>query len=62
MAYVLVVITIFSTTNGIATDTRFQEFASRAACEAARGGLEDWAGRLKGTMGRELHAACYAKG
>lgn len=61
MAYVLVVITVFSTAGGIATDTRFQEFSTRAACETAQNGIEDGVATMKGTMGRELFVACYPK-
>jgi len=63
MSYVLVVITVFTMTGSVATDTRFHEFDTREACERAREGIEQgFAGTIKGDMGREFFAACYAKG
>ena len=51
MVYVLIVITVFASTNAITSDTRFQEFESQTACEDARAAIETWARDLKG--GRE---------
>ena len=62
MIYVLVVITIFTSASGAASDTRFHEFDGKAACETARDGIVRALGALKGTMGREVIAACYPKG
>jgi hypothetical protein len=59
--YVLIVITVFSTTNSIATDTRFQEFDSERACMAARDGIRQWFAVAKGAMGREVYAECRPK-
>ncbi|MEM7405761.1 MAG: hypothetical protein AAF458_10745 [Pseudomonadota bacterium] len=60
--YILVVITIITSSTGVATDTRFQEFDNRPACEAARDGIVAGVNRIKGTVGRDVYAACYAKG
>lgn len=62
MTYVLVVISLFTATNAVATQTRFQEFDTQAACEAARAGIDAWLGSLKGATGRWVFAACYPKG
>jgi len=62
MIYVLVVITVFTTTAGVGTETRFQEFAGREACESARQDIEQGLAQMKGTMGREWFTACYPKG
>jgi len=59
--YVLIVITAFSTTNAIATDTRFQEFDTERACLAARDGIRQWFATAKGSMGREVYAECRAR-
>ena len=62
MVHVLVVITIFTTAQGIATQTRFHEFGSRAACVTARDGVRDGIADIKGQMGREVYAECFEKG
>ena len=62
MVYVLIVITVFASTNAITNDTRFQEFESQAACEDARAAIETWAGDLKGPVSRNIFAACYPQG
>ena len=62
MPYVLIIITVFTTTQGIASDTRFGEFDNRAACEAARADVERNVRSMPGQVGREVVAACYAKG
>ena len=61
MSYVLVMVIAFSSASGVATDARTQEFANEAACEAARAGIEEGVSNLKGTLGRAVFAACYAK-
>ena len=62
MGYVLVMVTVLYSGAGITSDTRFQEFASESACETARAGIEQGLLGMKGTIGREVFAACYAKG
>ncbi|MCH9672856.1 MAG: hypothetical protein K0U93_15575 [Gammaproteobacteria bacterium] len=62
MLYVLVVITIFTNSAGIATDTRFQEFGSKQACLTAKNTLEKGVYATKGEFGREVFADCFAKG
>jgi len=62
MIYVLAIVTVFSTSQGIATDTRFHEFASRAACETARNGIRQGVSGINGQMGREVFADCFEKG
>lgn len=61
MIYVLVVVTVFTASGSVATQTRFHEFSSHAACEVARVGIGKGVLQMKGTMGRELFAACYPK-
>ena len=60
--YVLVVITVLTSSSGVATDTRFQEFNTKAACEAARDGISAGVRGLDGTLGRDVYTACYPKG
>ena len=62
MKYVLVIITVFSSSGGLDTETAFQEFHTREACErAAEGVREDVAG-VAGTLGREIVARCFPLG
>lgn len=61
MAYVLVIITVFSTANAIATDTRFQEYESERACFVARDQVKRWFAGMKGAMAREVYAECSPK-
>jgi hypothetical protein len=62
MAYVLVVITVFSSSGGIATNTSFHEFLTESACESAREGIDAGMRDTKGTMAREIITGCYRKG
>lgn len=62
MAHVLLIITIFTTSQGIASDTRFHEFANQGACEAARADVVRGVSGIEGQIGRDVYAACYAKG
>ena len=62
MAHVLLIIAIFTTSQGIASDTRFHEFANQPACEAARADVTRGVSVIKGQIGRDVFAACYAKG
>ena len=62
MIHVLIVITVFTSTSGVTSNTRFQEFNTLAACERARDGVESWARDLKGPLSRNIFAACYPKG
>ena len=62
MSYILVIVTVVFSGGGIASDTRFQEFANENACETGRAGLEQGLLSMKGTMGREVFAACYPRG
>lgn len=59
MGYVLIVVTVLFSGAGIASDTRFHEFASAQACETARAGVVQGLTNMKGTIGREVFAACY---
>jgi hypothetical protein len=61
MSYVLVVITVFSTTAGVASDTRFEEFGSRAACERAEQGIRAGIQAIPGTLAREVVTACFPR-
>jgi len=54
-------VVVFASAGGVATDTKTVEFDSRDACEVARVGIEDGILELKGTLGRQVFAACYAK-
>ncbi len=60
--FVLIVITVLTSSSGIASDTRFHEFSSEAACHAARDGISAGVQGLGGTLGRGVFAACYRKG
>lgn len=62
MGYVLVVITVFSTAAGVATQTQFHEFYDRDSCRQAQAGIEQGVSGMKGTFGREVFAACYPAG
>lgn len=62
MSYVLVMVTVLYSSTGVASDTTFQEFASESACETARDGVERGLIKMKGTIGREIFAACYPTG
>ena len=62
MVHVLIVITVFTSTSGVTSDTRFQEFNTHAACESARADVESWARDLKGPLSRQIFARCYPKG
>jgi|SaaInlStandDraft_2_1057019.scaffolds.fasta_scaffold854548_1 hypothetical protein len=59
--FILVLVTVLASSSGIASDTRFQEFNSKAACDAARDGIEAGVQALDGTLGRDVFAACYSK-
>ena len=60
MNYVLMLITIFTATNGVHSETRFQEFGNRAACEKAATTIESSVVNMKGTLGREVIVQCHA--
>lgn len=62
MAYVLVVITVITATGNVTSDTRFQEFDNRAACETAKVGIVNWMESFKGPYGRKVFVECYSKG
>ncbi len=62
MIYVLVVITVFNITGALTTETRFQEFDSREACETAKVGIAEAIASFEGPMGRKVFVACYPKG
>ena len=59
--HVLVLIAIITSSTGVTTDARFQEFSSLATCEAARDGIKAGVAAIKGTLGREVFAECYPK-
>ena len=61
MGHVLIMVVVFSSDSGVSTDPRSFEFDSEQACETARAGLASGIDELKGTLGREVFAACYAK-
>ena len=60
MSYILLVITIFTNGQGIATHTAEIPFASETACQRARDDLRQQVYEMKGQVGRELIARCYA--
>ena len=60
MSYVLILITVFSASNGVHSQTSYQEFASKAACEQAASAVVDAMRELKGTLGRDVIAQCHA--
>ena len=62
MTYVLVLITVFSSSNGLVSNTAFQEFASLDACERAAESIRRDVDRISGTLGREAIAQCHALG
>ncbi|MFQ5785389.1 MAG: hypothetical protein ACE5H8_11290 [Alphaproteobacteria bacterium] len=62
MTYVLVVITVFVMTGSVSSESRFQEFDSKAACETAKAGIGAWIDGLGGSLGRHFFVACYPKG
>ena len=59
--HVLILITVITSSTGVTTDSRFQEFSSRATCEAARDGIQRGVAAIKGTLGRDVFAECYLK-
>ena len=61
LIYVLVVVTVFTSSAGLATDTRFHEFDSKSACNVARDGIVAGIDKLHGTLGRTVYAHCFAK-
>ena len=61
MPWVLIVITVFSTSAGVSTQTAFQQFTTQSACERARDGVTNGIDHMKGTLGRDVFAACYPK-
>ena len=54
-------ITVISSSTGVTTNARFQEFSSRVTCEAARDDIQSGVAALKGTIGREVFAECFPK-
>ena len=61
MTHVLVLITIFSSSAGLHSQTGFQEFETRAACEQAARSVRDAISGMKGVVGRDVVAQCHAK-
>ena len=59
MSYVLVLITVFNAANAVHSQTGFQEFGSREACERAAERIRTEVLQLKGTLGREVLAQCH---
>ena len=59
VTYVLVLITVFSASNGVHSQTQFQEFANRTACEEAAKSIRAAVTNLKGTLGRDVIAQCH---
>jgi hypothetical protein len=62
MSYVLVLITVFSASGAVDSNTAFQEFASRQACERAADEIRRGVSQLAGTLGRDVIAQCHALG
>lgn len=62
MSYVLVLITVFSSSGGLHSQTAFQEFASREACERAASAIRQEVDTVSGTLGREVVAQCHPLG
>lgn len=62
MKFVLVVITVFSSTSGLDSETAFQEFATEAACEQAAEAIRRGVNGVSGTLGREVVAQCHPLG
>ena len=62
MTHVLVLITVFSSSSGLVSDTAFQEFASLKACERAAQSIRRDVDQVSGTLGREVIAQCHALG
>jgi hypothetical protein len=60
MTHVLVLITVFTASNGVHSQTRFQEFASKPACEVAAAAIRDAMTQMEGTLGRKVIAQCHA--
>ena len=61
MIHVLMIVTVMTTSTGVATNTRFQEFSSLQTCEVARDGAIRGIAAIKGTLGRDVFAECYKK-
>jgi hypothetical protein len=62
VTYVLVLITVFSSNAGLHSQTAFQEFATRDACEQAAAAIREGVSGLSGTLGREVIAQCHPLG
>lgn len=62
MTHVLVLITVFSFSSGLVSNTAFQEFASRQACGRAAESIRRDVDQVSGTLGREVIAQCHALG
>ena len=62
MTHVLVLITVFSSSSGLVSNTAFQEFASLKACERAAERIRQDVDRVSGTLGREVIAQCHELG
>ena len=62
MKYVLVLITVFSGEAGVDSETAFQEFESREACERAADAVRSSVNDMKGTLGRDVIAQCHPLG
>jgi hypothetical protein len=62
MKFVLVIITVFSSSGGLESETAFQEFETKAACERAAEGIRRGVDGVSGTLGREVITQCHALG
>ena len=60
MSYVLILITVFSASNAVHSQTHTQEFESKAACEQAAARILAAVDSMKGTVGRDVIAQCHA--
>ncbi len=60
MSYVLVLITVFSASNAVHSQTRLQEFESKTACEQAAASILAAVDKMKSNVGRDVIAQCHA--
>lgn len=61
MINVQAVVTVFCTSQGVATPLRFQAFENRTACEAVRDDMENGARTMKDHTSRNIFAASSTK-
>lgn len=59
--FILVLVTVFHASGGVATATHSLPFETRAACEAARSAVVEAVNSTPGTFGRAASAVCVAR-